>query len=411
MAKTGRSTRRTTLALPSTVYFGMAVTGHSGAAQASARFHFNINRTQPWYYPGRQDCLACHTQPSGGVLGINPPQANSDYHYLASGITDNQLRALNHAGYFNPALNEADIPTYEKLAALSDSSASIEHRVRSYIDSNCAHCHRPGGVHAFWDGRIETPLAQAGIVNGIVQDALGIGGARAIVPQSVDQSIIYKRLATATEHYKMPPLAKALVDQDAIAAMEEWIGQVAQPPAEPLPSPWLHADIGNISLPGDATYATAADTFIMSGSGDDIWNGADAFHFAYQTLHGDGELIARVQSLTPTDPYTKAGVMIRESLDPGAKNAMTTLMSSQGTQLQYRDTTSGASVFIDGPNFAAPYYIRIRRQGDVITSFVAANSGAWQQIGSVTLPMNQSTVLRRPGTYRPQQRPDGDGAV
>lgn len=382
-----------TLALPSTVYFGMAVTGHSGAAQASARFHFNINRTQPWYYPGRQDCLACHTQPSGGVLGINPPQANSDYHYLASGITDNQLRALNHAGYFNPALNEADIPTYEKLAALSDSSASIEHRVRSYIDSNCAHCHRPGGVHAFWDGRIETPLAQAGIVNGIVQDALGIGGARAIVPQSVDQSIIYKRLATATEHYKMPPLAKALVDQDAIAAMEEWIGQVAQPPAEPLPSPWLHADIGNISLPGDATYATAADTFIMSGSGDDIWNGADAFHFAYQTLHGDGELIARVQSLTPTDPYTKAGVMIRESLDPGAKNAMTTLMSSQGTQLQYRDTTSGASVFIDGPNFAAPYYIRIRRQGDVITSFVAANSGAWVQIGTVTLPMASTAYV------------------
>ncbi|MDZ4402139.1 PA14 domain-containing protein [Prosthecobacter sp.] len=382
-----------TLALPGTVYFGMAVTGHSNAATSTARFHFNINRTQPWYFPGRQDCLACHTQVSGGVLGMNTPQSNSNYHYLASGITDNQLRAMNHAGYFTTPLVEGDIPNYDKFAALSDNTASAEQRMRGYLDSNCSHCHRPGGVHAFWDARYETPLGSASIVNGIVQQNLGVNNAKVIAPQSVERSIMYLRMATATEHFKMPPLAKNVVDQDAIAMLEQWIAEVSQPPADPLPSPWLHADVGSVGFAGDATYATLNDTFIMSGSGDDIWNNADAFHFAYQTLNGDGEIIARVQSITPTDPYTKAGVMIRDSLGAGAKNALMLLTSGQGSQLQYRTATDGATAHTDGPNEFAPYFVRIRRQGDVITGFIAASNGAWQQVGSIVLPMNQSIYI------------------
>ena len=123
--------------------------------------------------------------------------------------------------------------------------------MRSYIDSNCSHCHRPGGVHAFWDGRIETSLGTAGIINGIVQDALGTNGAKVLAPQSVDRSIFYKRMATATEHYKMPPLAKNVVDQDAIALLEQWIAEATQPPADPLPSPWVHADVGTVGFTGD----------------------------------------------------------------------------------------------------------------------------------------------------------------
>ena len=382
-----------TLSLPATVYFGMAVTSHSAVATTTARFFFNIDRTQPWYYPGRQDCLACHTQPSGGVLGMNTPQANSNYAYLATGITDNQLRALSHVGYFDVTLNEASIPGYHKAAALSDTSATAELRMRSYIDSNCAHCHRPGGVHAFWDGRFETALGSASIINGIVQDALGVNGAKVLAPQSVDRSIMYKRMATATEHYKMPPLAKAVVDQDAIALLEQWITEATQPPADPLPSPWVHADVGTVGFTGDATYSGTTETFIMSGSGDDIWNNADAFHFAYQPLNGDGEIIARVQSLTPTDPFSKAGVMIRESLSAGAKNVMVTLTASNGAQIQHRAATDGISVYTDGPNVSAPYYLKLRRQGHVLTGYVAASNGAWQQIGSVTLAMNQNVLI------------------
>ena len=381
-----------TLTLPSTVYFGMALTSHNAAAQSTARFFFNIDRTQPWYFPGRQDCMTCHTQPSGGVLGMSTASSNGN-HVFPGNVTDNQLRAWNHVGYFNSTLNEPDISNYIKHVAMGDTNASAQDRMRSYIDMNCAHCHRPGGVHAFWDGRYETPLGSAGIVNGIVQDLLGVNGGKVLAPQSVDRSIMYKRMATATEHYKMPPLAKALVDQSAIALLEQWINEAVQPPADPLPAPWLHADIGGVGFTGDSTYAGTTGTFIMSASGDDIWGNADAFHFTYQTLNGDGEIIARVASLTGTDPYTKAGVMIRESLAPGAKNVLVPLMSAQGTQLQYRSATSGPSFFIDGPNQSAPYFLRLRRQGDVLTGYVAATNGAWQQVGSVVVPMSQSVLI------------------
>jgi len=386
-----------TLALPNTVFFGMALTSHNPGTQATARFHFNINRTQPWYFPGRQDCLSCHTNVSGGVLGVNTQISNLSRLFTETSVNDNQLRAWNHAGYLNTGMTEsafeASIPGLTKMAAMDDSAASVEQRMRSYLDSNCAHCHRPGGVHAFWDARLETPLGQAGIVNGIVQDTFGISGAKVLVPDSVDQSVMYKRMATAMEAHKMPPLAKNLVDHTAIAMLEAWINEVVQPPADPLPSPWVHVDIGNVGFTGDATYQTSTSTFIMSASGADIEGNADAFHFTYQTLNGDGELIARVQSLSATDAYTKAGVMIRETLDAGSKNAFLTLMSAHGSQLQWRAATNGGTSFTDGPDQFAPYYVRIRRQGNVITGYIANTLGGWTQVGSTTIAMNATAYI------------------
>ncbi|MEQ1859485.1 MAG: PA14 domain-containing protein [Chthoniobacteraceae bacterium] len=386
-----------TLALPGTIYFGMAVTSHSASTQTTARFHFNIDRTQPWYFPGRQDCLTCHTNVSTGVLGVNTQISNLQRVFAETGVNDNQLRAWNHAGYLDTGLSEsafeATIPGLTKMAALGDTGATVEHRMRSYLDSNCAHCHRPGGVHAFWDARLETPLGSAGIVNGIVQETFGTSGAKVLVPDSVDQSMMYKRMATATETHKMPPLAKNLVDQSAIAMLEAWIAEVVQPPADPLPSPWLHTDIGSVGFAGDATYQTSSGTFITSASGADIEGNSDAFHFTYQPLTGDGEIVARVQSLSATDPYTKAGVMIRETLDSGSKNAFTTLMSAHGSQLQWRTATNGGTSYTDGPDQFAPYYVRIRRQGDVLTGYIASTPGAWTQVGSTTIAMSATAYI------------------
>jgi regulation of enolase protein 1 (concanavalin A-like superfamily) len=382
-----------TLALPSTVYFGMAVTSHNAGALATAKFHFRINRTQPWYFPGRQDCLACHTNNSGGVLGINTQVNNTSRVFPETGLTDNQIRAWNHVGYLSPAVDEGTIPGLSRHYAMSDTTATAEQRVRSYLDTNCAHCHRPGGVHAFWDARSETSLGSAGIINGIVQDALGVSGAKILAPQSVDRSLMYKRMATASEHYKMPPLAKNFVDHTAIGLLEQWIAEATQPPADPLPSPWLHTDVGTPALAGDATYATGTGTFITSASGDDIWGNADSFHYTYRTLSGDGEIIARVQSLTQTDTYTKAGLMIRDSLAAGSPNAMVTLMAGVGAQLQYRSTANGISQFLAGPSVFSPYYLKLRRQGSVITAYISVISGGWQQIGSVTLSLAANPLI------------------
>src|SRR6185436_18945734 len=174
--------------------------------------------------------------------------------YPATGVTDNQLRAWSHVGLFDTVLNEGSIPGYDQLVSVTNISAPLEHRVRSYLDANCAQCHRPGGVPALWYGRFDTPLANQHIVNAPVVDSLGIPGARVVVPQDLSRSIMYLRVNTLDEH-RMPPLARNTIDTNAVATLAEWIN-LLPPPVSGLPSPWLDADIGGVGFAGDAQYSS-----------------------------------------------------------------------------------------------------------------------------------------------------------
>lgn len=183
-------------------------------------------RTQTWTYPSRQDCLSCHTA-AAGVLGLKTRQSNLDFHYAATGVTDNQLRTWNHIGLFAPAIDDSKLSNYTHLVSVTNTSASLDARVRSYLDANCAHCHRPGGVRSSWDARFDTPLELQGIINGPVVDTLNISGARVIVPGDLSRSIMHHRLGTLGST-KMPPLAKNILDEPAIATLADWIKSIGQ---------------------------------------------------------------------------------------------------------------------------------------------------------------------------------------
>ena len=211
---------RTTLAMPAEIRFGLAVTAHTGSPRTTAKFQVETRR-QPWYFPSRQDCITCHTSQSGGVLGLSTRQLNREM-LFQNGVTDNQVRTWNHAGIFENGPPEGTIPALEKLHHHTDVTASLEDRARSYLDANCSSCHRPGGAHAFWDARFQTPLSQQGIVYGLVTNNLGNPESRVVVPQNLLHSILHKRVSIVGAE-QMPPVGRNLVDDAGVAMLTQWI--------------------------------------------------------------------------------------------------------------------------------------------------------------------------------------------
>lgn len=197
-------------------------------------------RTQQWYYPSRKDCLECHTANAGGVLGVSTRQLNRSVTY-PSKVSDNQLRAWNHLGLFSPRLREADIADYPALADPADASRSIEDRARSYLDANCAHCHRPGGTVASFDARYDTPLGQQGLIDGPVLINERIDRARVIAPNDIWRSIAFMRVNTDGA-LRMPPLARGRIDESGVALLREWIGSL--PGRAVVPPPLIKPESG-----------------------------------------------------------------------------------------------------------------------------------------------------------------------
>jgi regulation of enolase protein 1 (concanavalin A-like superfamily) len=124
------------------------------------------------------------------------------------------------------------------------------------------------------------------------------------------------------------------------------------------------------------------NAFTVSSAGTDIWNNGDEFRFAYKQLSGNGSITAKVDSLTRSDAWSKAGVMIRESLDAGSKHAMVVITPDNGGSFQYRTATGGVSASTDAAGLKTPYWLRITRTGNAFKAERSADGKTWTQIGA-----------------------------
>jgi len=129
-----------------------------------------------------------------------------------------------------------------------------------------------------------------------------------------------------------------------------------------------------------------AGTYTMTGSGTDIWNNADEFHYAFKTLIGVGSIQAQVLSVDNTDTWAKAGVMIRETLEPGSKFAAVYITPGNGCRYQARLDTGIAATSDTGTEtseqtaITAPYWIKLERD-------FAGNSRAYYSSDGITWQM------------------------
>ncbi len=129
----------------------------------------------------------------------------------------------------------------------------------------------------------------------------------------------------------------------------------------------------------------------MRASGADIWGTADAFHFVYQQMSGDFTIQARVASVQQAATWSKAGVMIRETLSASSKHALALVSAAKGVALQWRPTTGGDSLNRTGSLSAPPRWVRLQRSGSTFTASESSTGSTWTTIGTASISM-ASTV-------------------
>jgi phosphatidylserine/phosphatidylglycerophosphate/cardiolipin synthase-like enzyme len=165
------------------------------------------------------------------------------------------------------------------------------------------------------------------------------------------------------------------------------------PPPPPLPTGWQAQDVGAVGVTGSANHNNGS--FTLQGGGADVWGTADAFHYAYRTLSGDGTITARVASLTGTQAWTKIGVMIRGSAAANAAHGFMVVSKDKGLAFQYRPSNGATSSSIAGAPAptTAPRWVRLTRAGNVMTAYESADGVNWTTVGSATITLPTSVLI------------------
>ncbi len=231
-------------------------------------------RQQVWQYPGRFDCLMCHNDVSGYVLGFKPKQLAGQGSGLRVQDSGETGQGAEVSGQQSVAIHQPDAPARESsappptvaggelarlmacgviregghgqalaqivpLVPLEDEGAPLAERVRSYLDVNCSVCHNPGRYFSAFDARYERHPMEQGIIEGPSYFHADHGGAMRIVkPGSVQLSVVHMRLSSRDPHLRMPPLGTTVVDEQARRVIAAWIesispaAEVARRPAE-----------------------------------------------------------------------------------------------------------------------------------------------------------------------------------
>jgi RHS repeat-associated protein len=149
-----------------------------------------------------------------------------------------------------------------------------------------------------------------------------------------------------------------------------------------LPAGWTDADVGSVGAAGSASFTNGI--FTVSGAGY-IASGSDTMNFAYQTLSGDGTIVARLISMTGTSGSGQAGVMIRETLAAGATNSfMGGQGSTSGTSVNfwYRPTTGSSLDSSSYSYLGTPYWVKVIRSSNTFSAYFSWDGKVWTQIGS-----------------------------
>ena len=179
-------------------------------------------KTQPWRFHARAECMACHTQRTNFAISLTTPQLDCPG---KDGM--NQIDRLVRDRYLqnSPQLRERrGAPTPDP----HDETKDVGVRARSYLDLNCAHCHRETGLggRAGIELRSNLLLEEMGIINRKAMVGLALGeGSRLVVPRHPERSELLARMNRRGSG-QMPLLGSSLVDEEGVKLIRRWIAEL-----------------------------------------------------------------------------------------------------------------------------------------------------------------------------------------
>jgi hypothetical protein len=153
--------------------------------------------------------------------------------------------------------------------------------------------------------------------------------------------------------------------------------------ASNLPAPWQSQDVGATGQVGSAIYGSG--TYTVRGAGADIWGSADAFQYGYQSLSGDGQIVARITAVQNNHTLAKAGVMIRQSTAANAAHVIMDLRPTGDIEFMSRSTGGGATNWLSGANQALPVWLKLVRSGTTVTGYRSTDGTTWAQVGTTSI--------------------------
>ena len=165
-----------------------------------------------------------------------------------------------------------------------------------------------------------------------------------------------------------------------------------QPVDDTIPAPWKGLDIGDVGAEGSDGFLNGV--FTIHASGGDAWGSADAFHYVYQALNGDGTIIAHMARQEETNEWAKAGLMMRETLGMDSRNAFVFEAPGHGLVFQTRRNVGGGTSGTDGlASFAPSPWLKLTRRGNHFTASSSRDGSQWTEIGAAEIPMGKTIFI------------------
>jgi TolB protein len=151
-------------------------------------------------------------------------------------------------------------------------------------------------------------------------------------------------------------------------------------------------DVGQ-TLAGSTVYVPNRGIYVITGGGENMWAGTDAFHYVWRRVSGDFIATSSVQIVgTGGIPHRKAGWVVRQSLDPDSPYVSAVVHGSGLTALQFRETKGGPTKEITS-SLVRPLAVRLERQGDTFTLSAAMEGKPFETAGSTTLKLQDPVYL------------------